>query len=340
MPALIRSASLTNFAEVARSAGLSPHVLLMEVGLPADALVDPELKVPAEAVRHLLELCAQRSGDPCFGLRMAQARRLSNLGPVGLLVREEPTLRRALDALVRYGHLHNAAMLLKVEEAGELIIIREEFMLGKDATARQATELGIAALFRLMKVFLGPEWRPRRVCFAHAAPPNRSVHLQEFGRSVEFGHDFNGIVCDARDLDRPNPSADPVIARYARQMLESSMVSEDQRFGNEVRQLVIMLLPAGHCAIELVAQHLGMDRRTVHRRLAKEGATFSGIVDTVRRELATRYVDEASRSMVEVSSLLGFSARNAFSNWYRKCFGISALERQRQLRSASAASRR
>jgi len=68
------------------------------------------------------------------------------------------------------------------------------------------------------------------------------------------------------------------------------------------------------------AQHLGVNRRTVHRRLAKEGETFGGIMDATRRELAMRYVDEGSRSLAEVSSLLGFSARNAFSNSYRRCF--------------------
>ena len=337
MTTLLRSASLTNFADVAHSVGLNPRVMLAEAGLPMDALVSPNLKLPAEAVNQLLELCAQRSGDEAFGLRMAQARRLSNLGPTGLLVREEPTLRYALDALVRFGHLVNEALFLKVEEAGDLVVIREELIVGKAAPVRQATELAIGVVFRVLTVFLGPHWRPRLVCFVHAAPKDRSVHVRVFGRGVEFGRDFNGIVCNARDLDRPNPTADPVIAQYARQVLEASLAHE-QRISDDVRQLVIVLLPAGHCAIELVAQHLGMDRRTVHRQLAKEGETFSGIVQAVRLELAARYVDERSRSLTEVAGLLGFSARSVFSRWYRQHFNLSAQQHQKQLRAGSALS--
>jgi AraC-like DNA-binding protein len=326
-PALLRSASLTDFADVARNAGLNPRGMLAEAGLPMDTLTNPELKVPADAVRQLLELCAERSGDEAFGLRLAQARRLSNLGMMGLLVREEPTLRRALDAVVRFVHLHNAALFLKIEEVAGVVVIREELIVGTGAPLRQATELAIGVMFRFLTVFLGPQWQPRRVCFAHAAPVDRSVHRAMFGRRVEFGHDFNGVVLDASDLDAPNPTADPVIASYARQVLEESIAGE-QRVGDEVRQLVLVLLPAGHCSVDVVAQHLGVDRRTLHRWLAAEGETFSGIVEELRRDLVVRYIDESSRPLAEVSSLLGFSAPSAFSRWHRQSFDATAVDRQ------------
>jgi len=323
MPTL-RSASLTGYADLAREAGLDPISLLSEVGLPVSALREPDLKISADAVRELLETSAQRSGDQAFGLRLAEFRRLSNLGPIGLLLREEPTLRRALEAVLRFSHLHNAALFLKIEEAGGVVVIREELVVGRAAPLRQSTELALGVLFRLLTVFLGPNWRPRRVCFAHSAPKDRSVHWRMFGRRIEFGHDFNGIVCDARDLDVPNPGADPVMAHYARQVVEASLGDARAGTANDVRQLVFVLLPAGHCSVELVAKHLGVTRRTVHRQLAREGETFSGIVEGVRRELAARYVDDGARPLSEVSALLGFSAPSAFSRWYRQGFGVSA----------------
>ena len=328
MPALLRSACLTGYAELAREKGLDPIALMSEVGLPLAALREPDRKVPADAVCALLEQSAQRSGDLSFGLRLAESRRPSNLGPIGLLVREEPTLRRALEALLRYGHLHNAALILKIEEAGGVVVIREELVVGRATVVRQSSEIAVGVLFRLLTIFLGPNWRPRRVCFAHSAPKDRTVHWRVFGRGVEFGHDFNGIVCDARDLDVPNPGADPVMAGYARQVLEASLGDTCSSTANDVRQLVFVMLPAGHCTLELVARHLGVTPRTVHRQLAREGETFTGIVEGARRELATRYVDDGGRPLSEVSALLGFSAPSAFSRWYRQGFGVSAAERR------------
>ena len=38
----------------------------------------------------------------------------------------------------------------------------------------------------------------------------------------------------------------------------------------KVRELIWMMLSSGNCSVERVAEHLGVDRRTVHRRLARE----------------------------------------------------------------------
>lgn len=320
MKGLIRSASLTNFADVARRGGLDPLPLLREFGLSSQALSDPELKVPLEAVRGLLEAAAERSGLAGFGLLMAETRQLSNLGPVGLFVREQPTVRLAIEALANHSRALNEALFFTIEDSGNVVVLREELIVGHDGRVRQSTELAIGVAFRALRAFLGPDWRPLRVCFAHDAPADRSVHERIFGRSVEFGRDFNGIVCTRHDLDAPNRNADPAMARYVRELVDATLTGAGSDIAADVRQHVTILLGTGRCTIDVVAQHLGIDRRTVHRRLAKEGETFSAIVDAVRRELASRYLGDRRRSLAEVSSLLGFAAPSGFSRWYRRQF--------------------
>jgi len=326
MSGLIRSGSLTHYADVARRAGLDPGRMLREFDLPQRCLEDAEIKIPIDAVRRLLEASADRSGIEAFGLLMAEARRLSDLGPLGLLVREQPTLRLAVEAFARYGRRLNAALLLAIEDAGDVVVLREELIVGRAGPVRQSTELVVGVAFRTLSALLGSEWRPRRVCFAHDGPADRSVHERVFGRNVEFGHDFNGIVCARADLDRPNPNADPAMAKYAQQLLEESLTGSVDNMSNHVRELVVMLLSGGSCTIERVAQHMGVDRRTVHRRLAGERQTFSGIVDTVRRELVERYMKDRHRSLAEVSSLLGFAAPSGFSRWYKRQFSGKASD--------------
>jgi len=324
----VRAASLSKYAEVARRAGLDPMRMLSEFGLPPRCLEEPELRVPLDAVRQLLEASAARSGVEGFGLQMAEARLLSDLGPLGLLIREQPTLRLALDAFVHYGRRLNEALFLTTEEIGDVVVLREELIVGQSGSVRQSTELAIGVAYRTLSTFLGAQWRPRRVCFAHDGPADRSMHDRIFGRNVEFGHDFNGIVCARSDLAVPNPNADPGIAKLARQMLESEAATLQPDMASQVREVVVTLLGTGTCSVERVAQHLGVDRRTIHRHLVREGETFSGIVEAVRRELAQRYVSEGRRSLAEVSSLLGFSAPSAFSRWYRQQFTARASARR------------
>jgi len=326
MSALVRSASLTHFAELAAECGQDARALVAEVGLPRRCLDDPDLKIPAEPVGRLLELAAARAGEPAFGLRMAESRRLSNLGPLALLVRDQPTLRQALEAIVAHIHLHNEALAVGVEQVGNLVSIRAELDAKRGQSLRQATELVVGVMFRTLSIFMGAGWRPRLVCFSHRAPASAPVHKRVFGRAVEFGHEFSGIVCNAADLDAPNPGADPVMARYTRWLFDK-VPNKQPRVSDRVHEFIVLLLPRGHCRAKTVAQHLGIDRRTVARYLAAEGTTFSALVDDVRSELLSRYLEDGARPLAQVAGLLGFSDASAFSRWHRTRFGVVARSR-------------
>lgn len=93
-----------------------------------------------------------------------------------------------------------------------------------------------------------------------------------------------------------------------------------------VRELIEVLLPTGHCSIVQVARSLGVDRRTVQRRLAGSGQTFSSLLNAVRAELAERLVPNPRRSLTEIAEALGFSEPSAFSRWFRGQFGCSPTE--------------
>jgi AraC-like DNA-binding protein len=308
--------------------GLDARRLLSEFALPWRCLGEPELKIPIDGVRALLEACAERSGNESFGLLMAEARRVSNLGPLGLLMREQPTVRLAIEAATRYANRLNQALFLTVEEIGDMVILREDVVVGGSGPVRQMTELAIGVAFRTLKAVFGSEWKARRVCFAHDAPSALVVHHRVFGRIVEFGHDFNGIISSRKDLDAPNPNADSEAARYAQMLVESNFGSSAQDMTARVHQTVVTLLGSGRCTIELVGQTLGIPRRTLHRRLAGEGRTFSEIIDAVRRELAARYIADRHRSLAEVATLLGFSSPSAFSRWHQRQFGTKASKQR------------
>ena len=60
-------AVLTSFTDVAASCGLDARAPLVDAGLPQRCLDEPDLKVPARAIAHLLELAAQRGKEPASG---------------------------------------------------------------------------------------------------------------------------------------------------------------------------------------------------------------------------------------------------------------------------------
>jgi AraC-like DNA-binding protein len=333
---LVRAASLTNYSEVARASGLDPLKMLSDAGIGANVLREPDLLIPVERVGHLLQLSALESGNESFGLCMAESRLLSNLGAVGLLIRDQATLRDSLDVLMRYQTLLNGSLSLMIEESAGVVVIREDLSAGRaQQSTRQRIELALGVMLRLMREFLGEDWKPRRVCFAHPAPRDLRVHHRLFGTRVDFDGELNCIVCTKSDLDARNPSADPAMVRYAQQLLDASANTGSATAHGDVRRTILLLLPSGRCTIEQVSEHLGMVCRTVQRRLEEQGLTFSGMVDEIRKELAARHVMGSNRPLTEVAMVLGFSAPSAFSRWYLAQYGRSAKQ-SRAARDTSA----
>lgn len=322
MTDFIRSACLTSYPELARSLGLDPLRLLKEAGIDRRCLDDPDVKVPAGGLRRLLENSARAAGAEDFGLRLAETRSLSILGPIGLLVREEPTVRDALLSLMRYIPLHNESLGLRLEESGGLALAIVEIRVPRPVLLRQGTELSVGVLHRVLQSLIGPQWRPS-VSFIHEAPARRDTHRRLFGGRVEFGRDFNGIVCESRDLDRRIPAADPALARYARQHLDSLLARPNTLLSDKTRELVSLQLATGRCTADRVAGQLNMNRRLLHRRLAEEGLTFTGILEDVRTGIVTRTLADTDRPLTALADLAGFASLSAFSRWFRYRFGAA-----------------
>lgn len=324
MPEFIRSAAVSNYVEIARSVGLDPYHMVHSVGLSQACLVERDLKIPAAAVRHLLEESAALSGTENFGLRMAETRRLSILGELGMIARDAPTVRHLLTILIQHIQFHNESLILHVEESGGLTTIRQDLIIHGPGGRRQSIDLALGALMRILHIYMYEGWLPRRVCFVHQSPADLGLHLRIFGPALEFGCEFDGIVCKSSDLDTPIAASDPVMAAYARRQLESLVSPMGNSIEREVRQLVLILLPGGRCSVEQVARHLNVNRRTIHRQLLNDALTFSGIVNEVRTELSQRYLMQTKRTLGDVAILLGFSGLSAFSRWHQTQFGMTA----------------
>lgn len=323
MKPLSRYASLNNYVDLARSCGLDPARLIRDCGLDPAGFGTQDRWIPAEAVAELLERSAAESGREDFGLRMAQVRRFANLGPLSLVIREEPDVRSALRLLARHEHMYNEALHTEIVEADGVAAARVTVDVGKPVPVRQAVELTTGVLHGLLRGFAGPTWRPMQVGFSHPPPRDRATHFRMFGPHVEFDQDFDGILLYSTDLDAPNAMADPLLHGYTRQLLGKLAPTPQTTVTERVRELVELLLPTGRCTVDQVARSLGVDRRTVHRRLAQDGTTFTAIVDDTRAALAERMVANRRHSLTEVADLLGFSSVSNFSRWFRTRYGTS-----------------
>lgn len=318
---LVRSAVLTGYAEVARSLGLEPYRMLDVVGLPAACLTELETRISADAASRLLEVSAAAAGVEDFALRLLSTRQLSLLGLVGLVVREQPTVGKAIEAIARYVRVHNEAVFVELEPVEDgLHILKVSFLQERHAAARQGAELLVGASYRILKALLGDAWVPQTVCFTHGSPRSLEAHHRAFGPDVEFDHEFNGVLLTDANLAHPLANADPLMAEHLTRYIDQVARVPDETTADQVRRLMRDLLASGQCSADRVARRLGVDRRTVHDRLVREGVNFSGLLDDTRRRLASAHLEDSERSIAAIAEVLGFSATSAFTRWFRVQF--------------------
>lgn len=314
---LSRSAVLGGFGDTAREAGLDPYALLRDHGFPSGCLDEPDLHLPTAGVLTLLEDAAKLGNEPSFGLRMAELRDPSVLGAIGLVMREQVDVRSALHSLSRLGWAQIDGMPLTIEDNGDVALLTLSLAPDLPRPARQAIELTLAAVVRLTQRIIGPEWMPEMVLLAHPRPASIVLHQRLFGGTPLFAMDRNALVVRSADLDLPIRGSDPAAARQLEGYLALAVGTRRADTTERTRQIIARLLPGGRCRIEHAARQFGVDRRTLHRRLAAEGTTFTGLLEQTRLQLHLEYRSGGGRSATQIGELLGFSSLSAYSRWKR-----------------------
>lgn len=319
----MRAAILTNYVDVARQLGLNPAEQLRAVGLTAQTIRSPERLISSDAVVRLLENSATTSGCEAVGLRLAEVRRLSHFGVVGLLLGQQRTVRELVQMAVRYLPLLNESVALQLQDDGNMALLREEILTDKVVPSQQAIELSMAANVLLIREILGPSWSPRRVFFRHEAPGSLELHHRVFRCRCEFSSDMNAMSFPVADLDAVNPAADPMMGQYAQGFIEGLLEQRPASVVMRVRRSIYLLLPLGQATIKLVAQSFGCSVRKLQEDLGAADTSFVTLLDAVRQERVKVYLQNPNFEMGQVAALLGYRHQSAFTRWFSTRFGRS-----------------
>ena len=255
--------------------------------------------------------------------------KLASLGPIGMLASAQATFRDAVAVLCRFTELPGQRMRVSISVEDGSASVRLRPKSSQCGRAAHAAELALGVALRVCQGLLGPDWRPRHTGFIAEKPVDVGPYEALFG-DVSFGHAISIMTFDPADLDRPLATANKSLAKLVSHYLNELASPAPAPFEDEVRELVTALMPRGLCSIERVAQHLGVDRRTIHRRLAQRGASFTGLVFEIRRAIVEDELRAKGRPLAAVAAAAGLSDKSSFSRWFRHAYGVSPSEFRRR----------
>lgn len=302
--------------------GVDSGAVLSACGISPAVVADPGGRVPHGAMMRAWRLAVERSGDPDLGLHVAEAVPFSALELHGYALLASPTLGAAYGRACRYQRLIHESTALTLERHGDRAILRHALPDGS-AVARQPAEFLVALWVRFGRQFLGADWAPARVDFAHPRPRRVAEHRRVLGRAPGFASGRTAIELPCADLDRPNPRSDEALAalldRFADVLL--AKLPRDRTMAERLRTWLGRNLADGAPTAAGAARALARSPRSLHRDLAAEGTSFRRVLDQLRYERAVASLDAGDASQREIAFLLGFGEVSSFLRAFRRWTG-------------------
>lgn len=299
--------------------GLSKESLLAHVGYSETQLSQSGELVDIKRYESLYAYAERHLNSKTIGFELGQSIEADRWGTLGYIAFTAPTIKAALTCQRRYQSLvGNMGTPLQELSNGKLILkwlpaypcshnTVEEIITGWTALARRLSNKKI---------------KPICIYFGHECQSEPALYEAFFDCEVRFGCDYHGIKIHQDTINQPFNRHDPeihaLLCRHADSLLNRLA---ERRPVESVTKFITNQLPFGVPEIDDAAQNLHVSVRTLQRKLGEHDITFSGLVDSIRKELALSYLRNTNTKIVYITQMLGFSEQSAFQRAFKRWTG-------------------
>lgn len=319
-----RVGPLIELPRVLEELGLSPRRVLRQAGVAPGLFSNPENRIPYEALGELLSTCASLSGRGDFGLLAGSRFSLANFGTLGDLMRNAGTVGEALRALILHLHFYDRTAVPVMFRVGSARVLlgyspQHAAMPG----AGQLQDAAITVAYRMMRELCGAGWQPEFVQFSHHRPDSIAGYRRVFGPGVRFNADLSGLSFSSASLEHPVAGADPALYTLLTHTLRDAKAGGLMSVAEEVRCVLLQLLPGGTAATASVARMFGISERTLRQKLQDEGVKMQQLLAETRFELARHLLHNTQLPMADIAAALCYADAAVFSRAFHSWAGIS-----------------
>lgn len=333
-PGTISARVVVRLVDFVVSRGHDAEVFCRSAGVGLTALRDPDARVPYAVAESLGMRAAALTADPNIGLHLAQDVGDTRIYDAGvLLMMASPSLGESLERMERYQRYWGdgeRAVLVKTKRG---VAVRYDLPLAAGEYRRQSDECALAEIVIGARALTGRDVSPCAVRFRHAAPNDTVEHRALFRCPIEFGATHTELELERAVLETPLQHANEAYAAIFREQVERALARLPRQSGmaTDVKAAARAALAGGRCSLAATARVLGVSPRTMQRRLRTDGTSFGELIDALRREMATKYLDERV-PVSEISWLLGYAEPSAFHHAFKRWTGTTP-EQARALRT-------
>lgn len=276
---------------------------------------------------ELLNICAETTLTPNFGLRFGARYRRRDLGLIAYLFTYNHRLADSMTGFQTYfstlqTHSHYAHYT-----AGDMAVV-EYLAPGPDPLFKaQDAEFSMMVQLRCFQFSLGQNWTPTRMEFEHPCLSTPDIMSRALNCEIRFGCGMNRILFPKSQLFSENPQADPRIVALIQDALDAERAEAEkpvdfvEAVQRKVREHFRKERPV---TADAIAGALGISVSQLDYRLRALSLSFRRELNAIRQAEAESLLTNSDLAIGEIASRLGYSEVSAFSRWFKSRTGGSA----------------
>jgi AraC-like DNA-binding protein len=326
------------FVRLVEMHGIDAQALVREAGIDPATLRDPSARISSSAGDAVVARAAALIPDPAFALRAARCWHPSNLGALGHAWLASSTLRTGLQRLERYNRVLGEKAQIRVTDARDGLRFTYDHRRRDPVLRAIGTDFTLSLVLDMCRMNYGASLRPVDVRLSRPRPANIEPYRHFYGCPIHFEAGEDCFLLTRHVADEPLSTANRQLAGTLDNILAAQLAAlTKDNIPARCKSSVLEQLTSGELSEDDMARQLHMSRRTLQRKLAESSTTYQKLVDDTRRDLALRYLEDAGKSITDVTFLLGFSGQSAFTRAFRRWTGMSPTTYREQKQAPARA---
>lgn len=337
-PATVDILQVHQILEGARRRGLDLAPLVRRVGIAPALLAAPRARVTQAQYAALMLLLRRLLRDELWGLCSQPVPMGSFVWCCRLLV-HTATLGDALRTGLGYFHRLLADFTPRLQVEAGMAHVRLVSRRPRDPGLGYADRCFCFLCYGLASWLVARRIPVSEVTYRPIDRGLSSDATRLFQAPVSYHADAVGFRFDARWLQLPVVQNTQSLNEFLRAAPAGLLVRyrDQARLSERVRRLLRRQGPAQMPTLEQVARQLALTPQTLRRRLAREGLSFQGLKDDLRRDAAIGDLADPRLTLADIAVRVGFADVSTFHRAFKAWTGLApGAYRQARLVPAAA----
>lgn len=310
------------------NAGVDVDGFLQDVSIDSSKVTRSNERINLAVYDRIQEKAMEVLDDPALGLHMGERTSPSALGLLGHLLISAPTILDAFRLFFRYHRIVSDSEPSELSFDGDYATLTYDFPRSTPICNRIRAEFGLVQVGNLGRSMLGIELDAVEVRFEHPPTDYLDEYERIFRSPILFNRPKTQIVFPVEILQRQLLHADAIM--HALLMEEADKQLEQLRgsktIADEVEQFLLHSMEDRKPTINRVAEHFGINERTLRRKLESQETSFSELMGKVQCKYAKNLLKDSEVPVESIAERLQFSEPSAFYRAFKRWTGLTPSE--------------